>query len=45
MGASFAAPIGEVLRLYIDPADIQLFDPTTTNAIPRRAQTVSSDAA
>jgi multiple sugar transport system ATP-binding protein len=45
MGASFTAPVGEALRLYIDPADVQLFDPATTNVIPRRAQTVSSDAA
>ena len=45
MGASFAAPIGEVLRLYVDPADIQLFDRKTTNVVPRRAQGVSSDAA
>jgi ABC-type sugar transport system ATPase subunit len=45
MGASFTAPVGEALRLYIDPADVQLFDPATTRVIPRRAQTVSSDAA
>jgi len=45
MGASFTAPIGGERRLYIDPADIELFDPETTNAIARRAQTVSSDAA
>jgi ABC-type sugar transport system ATPase subunit len=45
MAASFAAPIGEAHRLYIDPADIQLFDRATTNVIPRRAQMVSSDAA
>jgi multiple sugar transport system ATP-binding protein len=45
MGASFAAPIGGEQRLYIDPADIQLFDPETTDAIARRAQRVSSDAA
>jgi multiple sugar transport system ATP-binding protein len=45
MGASFAAPIGVGRRVYIDPADIQLFDPKTTNVIPARAQRVSSDAA
>ena len=45
MGASFTAPIGGERRVYIDPADIQLFDPTTTDVIPPRAQTVSSDAA
>ena len=45
MGASFAAPIGTDRLVYIDPADIQLFDPETTNVIPRRAQRVSSDAA
>jgi hypothetical protein len=45
MPASFMAPVGSTQRLYIDPADVQLFDPVTTNVIPRRAQTVSSDAA
>jgi multiple sugar transport system ATP-binding protein len=45
MRASFTATIGEALRLYVDAAEIQLFDPTTTKVIPRRAQTVSSDAA
>ena len=45
MGANFAAPIGGARRVYIDPADIHLFDPETTNAILRRAQGVSSDAA
>jgi ABC-type sugar transport system ATPase subunit len=45
MPASFTAPVGSAQRLYIDPADIHLFDPATTNVIPRHAQTVSSDAA
>jgi ABC-type sugar transport system ATPase subunit len=45
MPASFTAPVGSGRRLYIDPADIHLFDPATTNVIPRHAQTVSSDAA
>jgi multiple sugar transport system ATP-binding protein len=45
MGAGFSAPIGGEQRVYVDPADIQLFDPATTNVIPRRAKTVSSDAA
>jgi hypothetical protein len=45
MGASFTAPVGGKQRLYIDPADVQLFDRATTNVIPRRAQRVSSDAA
>jgi multiple sugar transport system ATP-binding protein len=45
MPASFTAPVGSTQRLYIDPADFQLFDPATTNVIPRHAQTVSSDAA
>jgi multiple sugar transport system ATP-binding protein len=45
MAASFTAPIGGERRVWIDPADIQLFDPKTTGVIPRRAQTVSSDAA
>jgi ABC-type sugar transport system ATPase subunit len=45
MAASFAAPIGSEHRVYIDPADVQLFDPATTNVVPRHAQTVSSDAA
>jgi multiple sugar transport system ATP-binding protein len=45
MGAGFTAPIGSERRVWIDPADIQLFDPNTTNVIPRRAQAASSDAA
>jgi multiple sugar transport system ATP-binding protein len=45
MPASFTAPVGSARRLYIDPADIHLFDPATTNVIPRHARTVSSDAA
>jgi multiple sugar transport system ATP-binding protein len=45
MPASFTAPVGSGRRLYIDPADIHLFDPATTTVIPRHAQTVSSDAA
>ena len=46
MPANFTAPVGTAQRLYIDPADIHLFDPATTNvhpaASPRR---MSSDAA
>jgi multiple sugar transport system ATP-binding protein len=45
MAATFTAPIGSERRLWIDPTEIQLFDRETTNVIPRRAQTVSSDAA
>jgi multiple sugar transport system ATP-binding protein len=45
MAASFAAPVGGERRVYIDPADIQLFDPETTNVIRQRAQRMSSDAA
>jgi multiple sugar transport system ATP-binding protein len=45
MGANFAAPIGTDRLVYVDPADIHLFDPETTNVIPRRAQRMSSDAA
>jgi multiple sugar transport system ATP-binding protein len=45
MRASFTAPIGGERRVYVDAAEIQLFDPQTTKVIPRRAQRVSSDAA
>jgi ABC-type sugar transport system ATPase subunit len=45
MSPGFTAPIGGEGRVYVDPADIQLFDPQTTMAIPARAQRVSSDAA
>jgi multiple sugar transport system ATP-binding protein len=35
MGRDFTVPIGSIQRLYLDPAAIHLFDPTTTRAIPR----------
>ncbi len=37
LGRDYRAPIGSTQRLYIDLAEMQLFDPQTTNAIPRGA--------
>jgi len=34
---SYRAPVGSAQRLYADLAEMQLFDPSTTNAIPRPA--------
>jgi multiple sugar transport system ATP-binding protein len=35
MDRDFTARIGGTLQLYVDPAAMHLFDPTTTKAIPR----------
>ena len=35
LGRSYRAPIGSRQRLYLDLAEMQLFDPESTNAIPR----------
>jgi multiple sugar transport system ATP-binding protein len=35
LGRTYRAPIGSRQRLYLDLAEMQLFDPETTNAIPR----------
>jgi len=37
LGRDYRAPIGSKQRLYIDLAEMQLFDPQTTNAISRNA--------
>jgi multiple sugar transport system ATP-binding protein len=35
LGRTYRAPIGSRQRLFLDLAEMQLFDPETTNAIPR----------
>jgi hypothetical protein len=37
LGRDYRAPIGSTQQLYIDLGEMQLFDPQTTNAIPRGA--------
>lgn len=37
LGRDYRAPIGSTQRLYMDLGEMQLFDPQTTNAIPRGA--------
>lgn len=45
LGRDYRAPIGSAQRLYIDLAEMQLFDPQTTNAIPRGATPVGQKPA
>ena len=39
LGRAYAAPIGSVQRLNLDPSQIHLFDPETTLALPGRERT------